>query len=207
VEVRDVSSPESSQDGVAFWFDPSCPFTWQTSRWLREAAAARGLPVDWRLMSLAVLNADKDVPEQWREHVARGAVATRVFAAVRAAAGPEELGRFYAEVGARVHEQGAVLGADVFREALAAVGLPAELAEDDDAHQAAVEASHAESQERVGAESGSPVTAFAGAPGFFGPIVTPAPVGEDALRLFDGLALVSAVPGFSELKGARGDLP
>jgi 2-hydroxychromene-2-carboxylate isomerase len=201
-----VSSPET-QDGVAFWFDPSCPFTWQTSRWLTEAATTRGVPVDWQLMSLAVLNADEDVPEQWREHVARGAVATRVFAAVRSAGGPEVLGRFYCEVGTRVHEQGADLGPDVFREALAAVGLPAALAADDEDQQAAVEASHAESQQRVGAEAGSPITAFTGAPGFFGPIVTPAPTGDDALRLFDGLALVSAVPGFSELKGARGELP
>ncbi|MBY3553331.1 DsbA family protein [Modestobacter lapidis] len=202
-----MSTPENQPDGVAFWFDPSCPFTWQTSRWLAEVAAARGMPVDWRVMSLVVLNGGGDVPGHPAEEVARGAVATRVFAAVRSAAGPEVLGRFYTEVGTRVHEQGADLGPDVFREALAAVGLPAELAEDDDAQQAAVEASHAESQQRVGAEAGSPITAFAGGPGFFGPIVTPAPTGDDALRLFDGLALVSAVPGFSELKGARGELP
>ena len=202
-----MSSPQTRPDAVDFWFDPSCPFTWQTSRWLVEVADARGLRVDWRLMSLAVLNAGQEVPEQWREHVARGAVATRVFAAVRAAGGAEVLGRFYTEVGTRVHGQGAVLGPEVFAEALAAVGLPAELAEDDDAQQGAVEASHADSQERVGAEAGSPITAFPGAPGFFGPIVTPAPTGDAALRLFDGLALVSAVPGFSELKGARGELP
>lgn len=202
-----MSTPETRPDGVDFWLDPSCPYTWQTSRWLAEAAAARGVPVDWRVMSLAVLNADREVPEQWREHVARGAVATRVFATVRAAAGAEALGRFYAEVGVRVHEQGEDLGPEVFRTALEAVGLPAELAEDDDAQQGAVEASHAEGQARVGAEAGSPITAFAGRPGFFGPIVVPAPTGDDALRLFDGLALVSAVPGFSELKGARGELP
>jgi mycothiol-dependent nitroreductase-like protein len=202
-----VSTPESRPDAVDFWFDPSCPFTWQTSRWLVEVAAVRGVRVDWRLMSLPVLNGGGEVPGHPAEEVARMAVATRVFAAVRAAAGPEELGRFYAEVGARVHEQGAELGPDVFREALAAVGLPGDLAEDDDTQQPAVEASHAEGQDRVGAEAGSPITAFPGAPGFFGPIVTPAPTGDDALRLFDGLALVSAVPGFSELKGARGDLP
>jgi hypothetical protein len=207
VEVDVMSSPQAQPDGVAFWFDPSCPFTWQTSRWLREVAEARGVPVDWRLMSLAVLNGGEEVPGHSAEEVARMAVAARVFAAVRAAAGPEGVGRFYAEVGSRVYEQGAELGPAAFREALAAVGLPAELAEDDDAQQAAVEASHAESQERVGAEAGSPITAFPGAPGFFGPIVTPAPTGDDALRLFDGLGLVSAVPGFSELKGARGDLP
>ncbi len=202
-----MSSPQTRPDAVDFWFDPSCPFTWQTSRWLVEVADARGVRVDWRLMSLAVLNAGNEIPEQWREHAARGAVAGRVFAAVRAVGGPEALGRFYTAVGSRVHGQGAVLGPDVFAEALAAVGLPAELARDDDAQQAAVEASHAEGQERVGAEAGSPITAFPGAPGFFGPIVAPAPTGADALRLFDGLALVSGVPGFSELKGARGELP
>jgi hypothetical protein len=158
-------------------------------------------------MSLPVLNGGGEVPGHSAEEVARMVVAARVFAAVRAAAGPEGLGRFYAEVGARVHEQGAVLGPDAFRDALAAVGLPAGLAEDDDAAQAAVESSHAESQQRVGAEAGSPITAIGAFPGFFGPIVTPAPTGEAAVRLFDGLALVSAVPGFSELKGARGDLP
>jgi len=202
-----VSSPRTRSDAVDFWFDPSCRFTWETSRWLREVAAARGLRVDWRLMSLPVLNGGGEVPGHSAEEVARMVVAARVFAAVRAAAGPEAVGRFYAEVGYRVHDQGAELGPAAFREALAAVGLPGELAEDDDAQQPAVEASHAESQDRVGAEAGSPITAFPGAPGFFGPIVTPAPTGEDALRLFDGLALVSAVPGFSELKGARGELP
>ena len=204
-----MSTPESRPDAVDFWFDPSCPFTWQTSRWLTEAAGARGVPVEWRVMSLAVLNGGGEVPGHSAEEVSRGSAATRVLAAVRATAGAEALGRLYTEVGVRVYEQGAELGPDVLREALGAAGLPAELADtgDDDAHQAAVEASHVEGQERVGAEAGSPITAFAGRPGFFGPIVVPAPTGEDAQRLFDGLALVSAVPGFSELKGARGGLP
>jgi 2-hydroxychromene-2-carboxylate isomerase len=202
-----VSTVESRPEGVDFWFDPLCPFTWQTSRWLREVAAARGVPVEWRVMSLAVLNGGGEVPGHSADEVTRGSAVARVLAAVRSTAGSEALGRLYREVGVRVHEQGAELGPDVLREALAAVGLPAELAEDDEGRQAAVEASHAESQERVGDEAGSPVTAFAGRPGFFGPIVTPAPTGEDALRLFDGLALVAAVPGFSELKGARGELP
>ncbi len=201
-----MSGSPTQPDGVDFWFDPICAFTWQTSRWLSAASAARGVPVDWRVMSLAVLN-DGEVPGHSPEEVARGVVAARVCAAVRAAGGPEALGRFYAAVGVRVHEQGAELGPDVLRAALAEVGLPAELAEDDDAQQAAVEASHAEGQDRVGAEAGSPITAFAGRPGFFGPIVVPAPTGDAATRLFDGLALVSAVPGFSELKGARGQLP
>jgi len=204
-----VSTVDTQPAGVDFWFDPLCTYTWQTSRWLREVAAARSVRIDWRVMSLAVLNGGGEVPGHSADEVARGSAAARVLVAVRSTAGSEALGRLYGELGVRVHEQGDELGPDVLRDALEAAGLPAELADpaDDSGRQAAVEASHAESQERVGAEAGSPVTALAGRPGFFGPIVTPAPTGEDALRLFDGLALVSAVPGFSELKGARGDLP
>lgn len=196
----------TAPDHVDFWFDPSCPFTWRTSRWLVSAAAGRDVPVHWHLMSLAVLNAGKEAPEHIRRRRAQGLVTTRLFAAVATQHGPDALARLYTEFGERLHEQGRDVDAELYREALAAAGLPADLAAagDDDTHQAAVEASHAEGQDRVGTESGSPITAFADRRGFFGPIVDATPAGEDALRLFDGLALVTAVPGFSELKGARG---
>ena len=51
---------------VAFYFDPACPWTWNTGRWLVEVARARGLTIDWRPLSLTVLNAGKDIPEQYR---------------------------------------------------------------------------------------------------------------------------------------------
>ena len=64
-------------------------------------------------------------------------------------------------------------------------------------------ASHDEGQQRTGQESGSPVLAMDDGPGFFGPIVVEAPTGDEAMRLFDGLALLSSVPLFVELKRAR----
>jgi 2-hydroxychromene-2-carboxylate isomerase len=88
---------------------------------------------------------------------------------------------------------------------LEAAGLPRELAaaRDDTAYDAAVRDSHARGQKRVGTESGSPVIAIDDGPGFFGPVVTAPPDGDDAERLLDALIMLSAVPTFSELKRAR----
>ena len=190
---------------IDFWFDPSCPYTWRTSRWLTDVADRHRIDVRWHVMSLAILNEGKDIPPQYRDLIAAGQVATRVMQAVREAGGADALARFYTEVGTRVHERGATMGVDVYREALAAAGLPAELATagDDETHQAAVAASHAEGQARAGQESGSPITAVDDGPGYFGPIVAPRPTGEDAARLLDALVLLSGISSFSELKRSR----
>jgi 2-hydroxychromene-2-carboxylate isomerase len=192
-------------DSVDFWFDPGCPFTWRTSRWLVDVASRRGLDVTWRIMSLAILNEGNEIPEQWRERMERGKVAVRFLEAVRAEHGNEALGVVYTELGTQVHGHGAMPDEDAFRKALGAAGLPAELASagDDDTHQAAVAHSHADGQERVGQPSGSPILAIGDGPGYHGPVVVPIPEGEAALRLFDAVALLSAVPAFSELKRAR----
>jgi 2-hydroxychromene-2-carboxylate isomerase len=190
---------------IDFWFDPSCPFTWRTNRWLVEVAGQHDLDVQWHVMSLAILNEGKESPPQLRERIEQGRVTTRVMQAVREAHGNDALGRFYTALGTRVHEQDGELGPGVYREALTAAGLPVELAVagDDDTYQAAVAASHAEGQARVGQEAGSPVMAVDGGPGFFGPIVVPAPTGDEASRLFDAVVLLSGIPSFSELKRAR----
>ena len=188
---------------VTFWFDPSCPFTWSTSRWLRDAAAERGEPVRWRLMSLAVLNADKDVPEQFVEGMRLSRLASRVLAAAGDNAAVDAL---YTALGTRLHEQG---GESISKEMVAAAvedaGLPATLMDsyDDESLDAAVEASHEEGQRRVGDEAGSPVVAFGDGPGWFGPIVTEPPTGADSARLYEAMTLLSAVPQFAELKRAR----
>ena len=190
---------------IHFWFDPSCPYTWRTSRWVTDVARRRGLDVLWRVMSLAILNEDDEVPPRRRNQTAPGQVATRVLQAVRERHGNEALGRFYTELGTLVHERGAELGVDAYQRALRAAGLPEELATagDDETYQAAVARSHREGQDRVGDESGSPITAVDDGPGFFGPIVVPAPTGEQATRLLDGLVALSGIPSFSELKRAR----
>ncbi|MFL6128755.1 MAG: DsbA family protein [Mycobacteriales bacterium] len=190
---------------VTIWFDPSCPFTWRTGRWLRSVAAARGEHVRWRLMSLAVLNAGRDVPAQYQEPMRQAQLASRVLAATEAQHGSEGLDAAYTALGRRVHERGHPLDRGTVEAALGEAGLPGALlaAYDDEQQDATVRASHQESQQRVGEEAGSPVVAVGDGPGFFGPILSDVPSGEAADRLYDAVRLLSAVPGFSELKRSR----
>jgi 2-hydroxychromene-2-carboxylate isomerase len=154
---------------VTMWFDPGCPYTWRTSRWLTGVAAERGLTVDWRVMSLAILNEHREIPEQYREAMRLGVAALRVLAATRQAHGTQGLGSLYAAIGRRIHQDGRSLDRTVLSEGLAEAGLPAGLlaAADDPAADEAVRASHDEGQQRTGQESGSPVLAMDDGPAFF----------------------------------------
>jgi 2-hydroxychromene-2-carboxylate isomerase len=193
---------------ITFWFDPTCPFTWRTSRWIRDVAARRGENLRWRFLSLAILNEDKEIPEQYRRYHAWSRSALRVLAAVDEQHGQPAVDRLYTALGRRVHEQGEERGDEVIRAAVAEADLPAELFEaaGDPGWDTTIRASHDESQARVGSESGSPVVALDDGPGFFGPVVVPVPHGDDADRLFEALRLLSAVPQFSELKRTRNPL-
>ncbi|HEX5742136.1 MAG TPA: disulfide bond formation protein DsbA [Pilimelia sp.] len=190
---------------ITFYFDPACPFTWRTSRWVRDAAARAGEPVTWKFLSLAVLNEGRDVPEQFRPRLAFARGAHRVLAAADRGHGQDAVDRLYSALGRRLHHDDAGWDAGTLAAAVAEAQLPAGLVEaaGDGALDAAVRASHDEAQARVGTETGSPVTAFGDGPGFFGPVVAPVPEGADADRLFEALRLLSAVPQFSELKRAR----
>ncbi len=189
---------------VTFFFDAGCPFTWRTSRWLTEVADTGAAEVTWRLMSLAVLNEGKEIPEQYRSAMEQGKRVQRVLAAAEAHGGSAELGRLYTEVGTRLHEKGEPPTDDTLAAAVAAAGLPASVAAaaGDEGLEAAVRAGHEEAQAAVGQESGSPVLQL-GAVAWFGPVVVPPPTGAEALRLFDALQLLAEVPGFSELKTRR----
>jgi hypothetical protein len=122
--------------------------------------------------------------------------------------GEQALGPLYAAAGARVHREGRALDADLAAEALAEAGLDADLAGalDDAALDDAVRASHEAGQATVGEKAGSPVLAFDGR-GFFGPVMTPMPRGQEALDLFEGLRLLTGTSSFSELKRARSGPP
>jgi hypothetical protein len=192
---------------VEFFFDPSCPFTWRTSRWVAEVADTGAAAVTWRLMSLAVLNEGREIPEQYRESVRQGVRALRVLDAARAHGGGDALARLYTALGARLHEKDEPAGDATLAAAVAEAGLPASVAEaaDDEGRDAAVRADHEASQAAVGDTAGSPVTTVAGR-GFFGPVVVPTPTGQQATQLFEALRLAAGVPGFSELKRARNPL-
>ncbi len=188
-----------------FWFDPLCPWAWITSRWILNVAEVRDLEVRWHVMSLAELNSGRDdLPEQYREFLAQAWGPVRVVVAAEQAHGPGVVGPLYTALGTRFHVQGEARDRDTIAKALADVGLPADLvdAADDDSHDEALRASHYAGMDLVGMDVGTPVIAVDGV-AFFGPVVTPAPRGEAAGRLWDGVLAVAGTEGFFELKRTR----
>jgi len=196
-----------------FWFDPLCPWAWITSRWMLEVAQVRDVRTTWHVMSLAILNEGRaELSEQYREHMSRARGPVRICIAAEQQEGPDILLPLYTALGTRLHvqhrgrEEGeleAVVG-----EALAEVGLPGSVAaaatstEYDDA----LAASHHAGMDPVGGDVGTPVIHVDGR-AIFGPVVTPAPRGEAAGRLWDGVLLCTGTEGFFELKRTRDQRP
>jgi hypothetical protein len=190
---------------VEFWFDPSCPWAWMTSRWVDEVAKHRDLDVTWNVMSLAVLNEDNDdISDEYRAFFPRALRYTRLVAAVRELHGQESVKALYDALGTRIHP-GAQKDADaVIAGALEDVRLPAGLARfaDSDEYDAPMRASHFEGINRVGQDVGTPVIAVNGV-AFFGPVISPAPKGDQAVALWDGVVAVASYEGFFEIKRSR----
>ena len=196
-----------------FWFDPMCPWAWVTSRWMLEVERVRDIRVRWSVMSLAVLNDGRELPEEYVELMRQAWKPVRVIIAAQQQHGDSVVLPLYSAMGERFHPGGRKDVDEVISESLASVGLPAELAAvgDSDSVDAELRASHARGIGLVGTDVGTPVIAVPGADGeligFFGPVVTPAPKGEQAGRLWDGVLLVAGTPGFFELKRSRDQDP
>ncbi len=155
-------------------------------------------------MSLAVLNEDKDVPESYRSFFPRALRYTRLVAAVKELHGQEFVKPLYDALGVRIHPGGSKDPDTVIPEALAEVGLPADLIRYSltDEYDPQMRASHFDGIDRVGQEVGTPVIAVNGV-AFFGPVISPAPKGEQAVALWDGTVAVASYPGFFEIKRTR----
>lgn len=199
-----ASDATTARDVADLWFDPACPWAWMTSRWMTEVARVRDVEVRWHVMSLAVLNEGRDLPEDYRAAMDDAWGPVRVIVAAARAHGDEVVKPLYDAMGNRRHVDGRRDTAAIIAESLAEVGLPAGLADvaETDEVDADLRASHGRAIALVGEDVGTPVVAVNGT-GFFGPVVTPAPKGADAGRLWDGLVLVTGVPGFYELKRTR----
>ncbi|WP_263480184.1 disulfide bond formation protein DsbA [Curtobacterium sp. TXMA1] len=175
-----------------------------TSRWVGEVERQRPIDVTWRVMSLFVLNEDQDIPEEYRERIHKGQVYPRIVTAALLRHGQEIVKPLYDALGEHVHHRQESDPDQVVPAVLRELDLDEDLLEyawTDEVDQA-VRASHQDGIDRVGQDVGTPVIAVEGT-AFFGPVISPAPKGQEALDLWDGVVAVAKVPGFFELKRSR----
>ncbi|HET7486594.1 MAG TPA: hypothetical protein VFJ85_01600 [Acidimicrobiales bacterium] len=190
---------------LEFFFDPICPWAWITANWVMHVQEERPLEVDWRFISLAVVNEGKG---EVKEGHARSLRLLRVAAAVRVEAGPEQVLPYYRALGGVIHlerDAARLDGEGGIAAVLDGLGLPAGLASaatDAGAYDATVRAETAEALDRCGGDIGTPVLSFTPphGPSFFGPVINKAPRGKEAVELWECVSVLGANPHFSELK-------
>lgn len=210
---------------IHFYFDPVCPFCWMTSKWLRMVQEQRGYTVDWRFISLRLVNATVDYdahfpPEYEAGHTA-GLRLLRMAARTRAEHGREAIGRLHVALGTHIFDReppadtagdhGRVGTRDFVEPILAELGLPGELADalDDASWDEEISAESDEARALTGKDVGTPILHFEPPAGvaFFGPVISRLPTEEQAIELWDHVIGLARFPGFAELKRSLRERP
>ncbi len=205
---------------VRFWFDPVCPFAWMTSTWVRTVQRQRDYTVEWRFISLRLINShidyDSHFPPEYEGGHTAGLKLLRVFAHVRDDHGPEAVAALYPAVSSRIFdvEPGSYDAEDLaplLTAALEEVGLPATLVAqlEDESRDELIQAETDEALALTGKDVGTPILHIAPPEGaaFFGPVISRQPSDEDAVRLWDHVVGLATFPGFAELKRSLREMP
>jgi hypothetical protein len=187
-----------------FWFDPACPWAWMTSRWILEVESQRDIEVEWNIFSLAVLNEGRELTAEYRARIDKTWGPVRVIAAAKRKNGYEVVLPLYTAIGNLFHPGAKPVAKETVSEALKNANLDSSLidAYDSNEFDQDLRDSTKAALDLVGSDVGTPVISVEGV-AFFGPVITPAPKGEDALKLWDGVVAAASVPGFFELKRTR----
>lgn len=217
-----VPPPTDPSYDIEFFWDPVCPFAWITSRWVSSVAAQRDYSVDWRLISLRLINKDKhyatDFPTGYEEGHTAGLRMLRIAAAVRDELGRDALGPLVTAYGHRYWDE--PKGSDVrdllsthehVTEVLTAAGLPIRFADalDDGAWDTMIDAESELALSRTGRDVGTPIITFQPPDGlsFFGPVISRVPSDDEAIELWDAVTKLAAFPGFAEMKRSLRERP
>ena len=207
---------------IEFFWDPVCPFAWITSRWIAKVSAQTGYKVDWRFISLRLLNKHKDYATEFPPDYERGHTAglrmLRVAAKVRAELGREHMGPLYEGYGKAYwdQEKGSGMSRKLgtvahISEVLQAVGLPPELAAaaDDNSWDTELDAETELALSRTGRDVGTPIITFEppDGPSFFGPVISRIPGDEEAVALWNAVLTLVKFPSFAELKRSLREAP
>ena len=216
-----TSTGTASSPDVSFYFDPVCPFAWITSKWLRMVTAQRNYTVDWKFISLRLINAEVDYnthfPPGYEDGHTAGLRLLRVAARTRAEHGVEAVGRLYQAMGtgifdAKDHADAVDRGTAKFVDPiLAELGLPPELAGalDDTSLDGLLRAETDEALSLTGKDVGTPIIHFQPPAGvaFFGPVISRLPHPDEAVGLWDHVVGLASFPGFAELKRSLRERP
>ena len=203
---------------VDVYVDPSCPWAWITARWIKEVAPARDLAVTWQSYCLEIRDDYGVAPwvpeDHWEAAITAHAVAhrmLRVFEAVRAASGEDEVDALYTAWGERFFRRGAARDDSLLAACLEACSLDAELlaAADDEKWDAPIVDAMDVAYRFGGPKTQTPTIVIGDDPphGFKGPVMAPAPTGDDAARLWDAIQVLSRSPGYLEITRPRANPP